>query len=270
MLFRELLNESYKLTFKDKQAIDKIVKNKYEKYKSHIEDKNEQIKHAKRIMNAVKGTSDEKAFIGSHFDFEAKLDIEKPVLYNKFYKDNYESIKDDYVKYARRNSFSDFEFKSKQSSTLKRNNEKGHYTESEQKNIDSFINLVGVRVNSGTGESISRKKIRDAFFKTPTSFQKKYAEKPSPYLWRGDYEHPCSDDYDHNDKNYLSMQSFSTSKHTAQEFGSHFNAMNIKSYSGCFSLQLFLEYGDYDNLEFGDDEGEVMFFDVIYKCKKGS
>ena len=66
------------------------------------------------------------------------------------------------------------------------------------------------------------------------------------------------------------MQSFSTNKFTAKEFGIAFNATNIKTYSGSFSLPLYIKYGG-EISDFGDDEGEIMFFDVVYKCenKKG-
>ena len=56
-------------------------------------------------------------------------------------------------------------------------------------------------------------------------------------------------------------------KNVARDFGAHFNASNIESYSGSFSLELFINYSEGHNFDFGDDEGEVMFFDVIYKCK---
>ena len=138
-------------------------------------------------------------------------------------------------------------------------------SEKEIKSIKQFLNIVGERVSSGTGESVNRKKVRDMFFNTPKSFQELFSEKPSPYLWRGDYTHPCDEDYDHTDKNHLSIQSFSIFKKTAREFGYNFNANTIKKYSGSFSLPLFSKYNEIFNVDFGDDEGEVMFFDVEYK-----
>jgi len=279
---KEFLNESYKLTFNDKQEIEKNIRDEYDSYIKDINKTNDSIEVAKKTIELLKdlvkkGESTqeiiEKVIKDSNLDILSKMKPQNPILYNQFYKEKYETIKSDYLLYKERNSLTNFVYKSKKEDYLKNNDFKKIYnnlTELEKKTIKKFLNIVEERVNSGTGESVDRKEVRDMFFKTPITFQKMFSEKPSTYLWRGDYNHPCSEDYEHNDENYLSMQSFSTSKKTAKEFGFIFNANNIKSYSGSFSLELFLEYGNLFGVNFGDDEGEVMFFDVVYKCKENN
>jgi hypothetical protein len=272
---REYLNESYKLTFNDKQAIEKNVKNEYEKYKNSISRKNNEIESAKKSIEMLKLLVDKGEFTENqiqktidqlNLDYISKIPYEKLILYNQFYKENIEYITQDYINYKIRNATTTFNYKSK---NIKNNEYEEYYntlTNIEKQNIKEFLNIVAERIHSGTGESIDRKEVRDIFFKTPLKFQKMFSEKPSPYLWRGDYTHPCNDDYNHNDVDYLSMQSFSINKNTAKEFGFHFSANNIKNYSGSFSIPLYVEYGG-DIFDLGDDEGEVMFFDVTYKCK---
>jgi len=266
----EILNESYKLSFEDKKDIEKMVRTEYKNYKTEIIKGNKDIEVAKKVMDFFKDQPESSQFAGSSFDYQSKLNLEKPMLYNEFYKQNFNRIKTNYLKYKERNSPSTFTYISKQTPRLKKLNYKDYYsnlTNTEKNNIVKFINIVGDRVSSGDGESVSRKIVRDQFFKTPKSFQDMFSEKPSIYLWRGDYVHPCDEDYDHGDENYLTMQSFSVMKNVARDFGAHFNASNIESYSGSFSLELFINYSEEHNFDFGDDEGEVMFFDVIYKCK---
>ena len=137
----------------------------------------------------------------------------------------------------------------------------------EIKSIKTFLKIVAIRQDSGTEESIDRDEVRDSFFNTPIGFQKMYSVKPSKFYWRGDDIHPCDVDYE-SDPDYLKMQSFSNSK--TYDFGDiRFPSTRIGSYSGSFSLPLYIEYGfNSINLMFSDDEGEIMFFDVIYKCNK--
>jgi hypothetical protein len=212
---------------------------------------------------------DAEVFKGSNFEYWSNLEFTKPMLFNQFYKENFEYERDDYIRYKTKNSLTNFQYKSNKEDKLKKYNYKTYYnnlSESEKKSISDFLDIVAERVNSGTGESVSRGDVRDYFFKTPKSFQMMFSEKPSVYLWRGDYAHPCSDDYNNEDKDYLAMQSFTINKNVAHDFGFAFNAKNIKSYSGSFSLPLYTKYGG--EQDFGDDEGEVMFFDVEYNCNK--
>lgn len=268
VILRQALNESYKMTFQDKQELDKTIKSEYDKYKSAVEAKNLDIEHAKDVIKHYEGTPMEQLFKDSNIGYLSRLNISKPMRYNQFYEENYESIKQKYTERKSQNSPSDFEYKSKTERNLNKNNYTEYYdnlTDVEKQHIINFLKIVATRQASGTGESISRMKVRNSFFKTPESFQVMFSEKPSPYLWRGDIAHPCDDDYDNSDSDYLAMQSFTIYKQTAKEFGFHFNANNIKSYSGSFSLPLYVKYGGPSG--FGDDEGEVMFFDVVYKCK---
>lgn len=266
-IYNELIFESYKLTFQDKQEIEKKIKAAYKSYISVTNKKNQNITIAKKLMSGP----DKDVFKGTHFAYDAEQDIKKPMLYNQFYRENYESIKRDYINYKQRNSSTTFDYKSKKEDRLKDFNYREYYnslTDLERENIDNFIDIVGERINSGSGESVNKTRVRDYFFKTPKTFQGLFSEKPSVYLWRGDDNHPCrGEDYDHEDKDYLSLQSFSTSKSVAKGFGFAFNASNIKSYSGSFSVPLYINFGG-DFSDLGDDEGEVMFFDVEYKCKK--
>ena len=95
-----------------------------------------------------------------------------------------------------------------------------------------------------------------------------FSVKPSKWFWRGDENHPCDVSF-YTDEEERAMQSFSMWKGGAQFFGSiAFPSTKIKSYSGSFSLPLFSEYNKKFNVEFGDDEGEIMFFNVEYKCAR--
>lgn len=277
-ILREYLDESYKLTFNDKKEIENIIRNNYDKYKKDIKETNTEtelakkhIEHFEKMVNKGELSKDEfDAIMQSHLGHNYKRNLIKPVLFNQYYDENFEYVKQDYIKYKEKNSYSNFVHKSTKEKKLENSEYINFYntlTNTEKQNIKTFLNIVSERINSGTGESIDRIEVRDSFFKTPIKFQKMFSEKPSPYLWRGDYTHPCNDDYDHNDVNYLAMQSFTTNKNTAKEFGYHFNANNIEKYSGSFSVPLYIKYGG-DIYDLSDDEGEIMFFDVSYKCKK--
>jgi hypothetical protein len=277
---RGSLFESYKMTFADKQNVEKEVRSKYDEYKNDIKKTNDEIESAKNnieILNKLvdKGEFTEEQVSATmkslNLDYLSKMDKSKPIPFNQFYKQNYKDILEKYKETKTKNAKTTFSYTSPKHKKLSKINQDEFFknlSESDKKSINNFLNLVSIRVNSGQEESISRKKVRDMFFKTPKSFQDMFFEKPSSYLWRGDYTHPCKKDYDHSDKDYLAMQSFSIHKSTAKDFGYHFNAKNIKSYSGSFSLPLFLEYNYLFNADFGDDEGEVMFFDVVYDCNK--
>lgn len=279
---REYLNESYKLTFNDKKEIENIIRYNYDKYKKEIEEENSQIEFAKKYIESVKKMVDKgerqkyelEALMQSVLGYRYKLSIMKPMLFNQYYDENINYFKQDYINYKNRQNVK-YQFKtSPKEDELKNFNYKEYYnnlTDLEKKNINKFIKIVVIRVDSGTGESINRKEVRDAFFRTPKMFQNLFSEKPSNYLWRGDYGHPCKEnDYDFEDKDYLSMQSFTNSEAVASQFGGDvFSATIIKSYSGSFSIELYNKYGGEGDKELpGDDEGEVMFFDVEYKCKK--
>jgi hypothetical protein len=205
------------------------------------------------------------------------------------------------------------------------------YDENELKNIVNFLDSVMIRTNSGTGETISKKRVRNYFFLTPDSFRKRFEQNPSNLLWRGDVDHPCND-VDYMDYHYY-LQSYSN-KDTARFFGDTLiSSKEILSYNGCFSTSLFNKiisykdllflnsfifynkYPEYknqfefklfykiyfilkgygllgkkykiyfmkllkkmdlnfynqenyvDQIQIADDEGEVLFFDVVYKCK---
>lgn len=267
----EYLNESYRLTFDDKQGIEKNIRTKYKKYIEDIKSHNDDIKLYKNALKSAKAVWSDEDYenLLKNFGYYLNAEVSNSIRFNKFYLENIEQVKNDYIKYKEKNATTNFSYKSKQEKNLKNNEYENFYNSLviiEKKSIINFLKIVAERVNSDQGESIDRREVRNAFFKTPVKFQKMFSETPSPYLWRGDYEHPCNDDYDHNDSNYLVMQSFSTSKYIAKKFGFNFNAKNIKTYSGSFSLPLFVEYGD-ETYGFGDDEGEVMFFDVVYKCE---
>jgi hypothetical protein len=271
----EYLNESYKLTFNDKKEIDKNIRHEYDKYIQDIKSENEDIKLKKEIVkNIIKQKEIYHPEVYNsllnrfNYDYYLNTEFKKPMLFNQFYKENFDTILNYYVNRKRKNSLTSFGYVSP-NKKVKNINQDDFYkslSEKEIKSIEQFLDIVSVRVASGTGESVDRKKVRDMFFNTPKSFQELYSEKPSLYLWRGDYTHPCNDDYDHSAKNYLSMQSFSVNKKTAREFGYNFNANNIKRYSGSFSLPLFSEYNTLFDSDINDGEGEIMFFDVEYKC----
>jgi hypothetical protein len=268
---KQSLIETYKLTFYDKENIEKEIRKEYDKYLSDINKSNKDIILYKNYLKYAKDALSEEEYniLYKEFGVYLNMDLKKPVMFNKFYESEYDRILKDYINYKKRNSTTSFVYKSPNEKKLTKIDFDNYYNKlksNEKKSIENFLDVVGERVNSGSGESIGKRKVRDLFFKTPESFQKMFSEKPSKYLWRGDYAHPCSDEYDHSDKDYLAMQSFTENKNTAEEFGMHFNATNIKSYSGSFSLNLFTKYNYTFNIDFGDDEGEVMFFDVVYKC----
>ncbi len=252
----EYLNETYKLTFKDKKEIEGIARSKYEDYIKDVEKNNEFITNSKRMIELVMkmvndgvfSKEDAENFIkNNQLDFRSNLELKKPMLYNQFYKENFKEIKNEFIRYKTKNALSNYKgYTSKQKNKLKNIDYEDYYnslSDQEKASIKMFLKLVSVRVNSGEGEAVDRKKVRDTFFRTPEIFQKMFSEKPSNHLWRGDYAHPCDEEYDHEDLDYLSMQLFSTQKKTAKEFGIAFNANNIKSYSGSFSLPLYIEYG---------------------------
>jgi hypothetical protein len=206
------------------------------------------------------------------------------------------------------------------------------FNESDLQSIIDFLLGVMLRTNSGLGEGIGKKTLRNLFFKTPQSFRELYEVKPSRNLWRGDTIFPTKK----NRKSDFYLQSYSN-KSTASFFGNViWSSTAIESYGGSFSaskyndtlkstdywflkaatfylmskknkemyselftMQQFFsifyilngkgligrkyqnwlnkkwlrgkginfnvdeyEYGN--EIEIGDDEGEVMFFDVIY------
>jgi NADH pyrophosphatase NudC (nudix superfamily) len=265
----ESINESFKITFEDEKNIENEIRKKYDKYLDEIKKDNDYIKAMKLVLNMA-DNDEQREFFNKGYGRFKDMDFTIPIRYNKFYAENKKEITDDYIRYKSNNSPTTFEYPTK---PIKIDIDKYYssLSKNELESIKKFLYIVAERVNSGTGESVNRKHVRDAFFRTPKTFQETFSEKPNGYLWRGDYTHPKDPDYDHNDKEYLSMQSFSTSKNTARSFGYNFSASNIKSYSGSFSLEKFLHYGITDIFagiaKFGDDEGEVMFFDVTYKNK---
>jgi hypothetical protein len=155
---RQFLNEGYKLTFDDKSEIDKLVRVKYEKYKSEVNKKNDDIRIAKNIMGRVMGTSDEVAFKDSLFDYNSKLDLTKPMLFNKFYDENFDSIKKDYITYRSRNSSSDFSYKSKSDNKLSGIDYELYYnglSDLDKQSITKFLKLVGVKESGHAIEYIN-------------------------------------------------------------------------------------------------------------------
>ena len=265
----ESINESFKITFEDEKNIENEIRKKYDRYLDEIKKRNDYIKAMKLVLKMA-DNDEQREFFNKEYGQFKDMDFTIPIRYNKFYAENKKEITDDYIRYKSNNSPTTFEYPTK---PIKIDIDKYYssLSKNELESIKKFLYIVAERVNSGTGESVNRKHVRDAFFRTPKTFQETFSEKPNGYLWRGDYTHPKDPDYDHNDKEYLSMQSFSTSKNTARSFGYNFSASNIKSYSGSFSLEKFLHYGITDIFagiaKFGDDEGEVMFFDVTYKNK---
>jgi hypothetical protein len=206
------------------------------------------------------------------------------------------------------------------------------FTQNDLKNIIEFLNAVTIRTYSGTGENISKKTLRDKFFKTPENFRILFEQKPTSKLWRGDQFHPCDEKYPYNLEQDYYLQSF-TNKETASFFGEVLiNNKEIKEYKGSFSTTIFnkkcsykdilylnsyilyneyiaypklFKYEDFyviytvllgygtlgrkyknylnkfinknninfyshdtymNKIEILDDENEIMFFDVLYKC----
>jgi|688.fasta_scaffold182862_2 hypothetical protein len=265
----KFLNETYKLTFQDKQDIEKDIRDEYNGYLKDITNRNKETKKWRNIIDNVKGKfseDDYNAFLDS-FGLIARREIESPMRYNEFYSKNKKSMTEKFINRKKRDAPTTFNYPMK--AVIEDIDEYyQNLSKEELSSIKKFLRIVAIRIASGAGESIDRKLVRDAFFNTPTSFQKMFSEKPNSYLWRGDYSHPSDEDYDKEDKDYLSMQSFSIYKNVAQSFGSHFSASNIKSYGGSFSVPKFLEYGNspiIGSTALADDEGEVMFFDVKYK-----
>lgn len=267
------LNESYKLTFQDKKNIENEIRKEYESYLKPILKKNADVDQMKdfnpiEVIEKIKIDISPEQYEKLLAQLISMKNISKEKIkpFNQFYKENIDYITKDYIRRNQNSSKTNFNY------PMKPVNDAESYYETlsseELKSIKRFLTYVGIRIASGTGESIDRVTVRNAFFKTPIRFQKMFSEKPNPYLWRGDYAHPSDEDYDKEDKEYLAMQSFSTYKNTAKEFGTHFSAINIKSYGGSFSVPKFIDYGESDllgNFDLADDEGEVMFFDVNYK-----
>jgi hypothetical protein len=122
----EILNESYKLSFEDKKDIEKMVRTEYKNYKTKIIKGNKDIEVAKKVMDFFKDQPESSQFAGSSFDYQSKLNLEKPMLYNEFYKQNFNRIKTNYLKYKERNSPSTFTYISKQTPRLKKLNYKDY------------------------------------------------------------------------------------------------------------------------------------------------
>lgn len=266
---QNIIQESFKLTFEDKKNIDDEVKLKYHEYLNKVKDLNDKINQAKNIVKYLVSSNDENLknlLSNNHYMIMSQREVEKPKLYNKFYNENFEEIKEKYINEKSRRTLPKFSYKPEKEKELKKLNFKEYYinlSENDRKLIRRFLKNVEIRVNS----IIDRREVRDAFYDTPIEFQKMFSEKPSSYLWRGDYAHPCDNKYNLNNKDYLAMQSFSHVKRIAKDFGTNFTASNIKSYKGSFSIPLFLKYGNIFGYDIPFEELEVMFFDVVYKCQ---
>lgn len=270
------LIESYKVTLDDKKEIDVLIKGEYDKYlkeyKSTLQDISsygiitKMTDIPKQALDSFKLRLD--GSIGRLSDLKSEKH-DGYMLYNEFYTKNYSRIAQDLINYQTRKG-GVVTFKGLDEKVLNPEMVEQYYNtlnSNEIKYIKTFLKIVAIRQDSGTRESIDRDEVRDSFFNTPIGFQKMYSVKPSKFYWRGDDIHPCDVDYE-SDPDYLKMQSFSNSK--TYDFGViRFPSTRIGSYSGSFSLPLYIEYGfNSINLIFSDDEGEIMFFDVIYKCNK--
>lgn len=266
---KKVIKESYKLTPQDKKQIEDELRDDYrrylEKYKSDL-----------LTMNAWKQLADnEKAVMGDEpsdmyikcMEMYNSYSNSKKMLYNEFYKNNYETVKQKVIQW---NSNKGTNANIPEGKRLNQE-EVDNYLESlkgkEYESVIKFLDEVSIRVNSGTGEATGKPRVNRLFFATPPAFQKMFSVKPSKFMWRGDDFHPCDEERDNEDEYGYAMQSFSIHKNGA--FGSiEFPATKIKSYGGSFSLPLFLEYNRTFQTDFGDDEGEVMFFNVTYQCNK--
>ena len=270
------LIESYKVTLDDKREIDVLIKGEYDEYLKEYQSTLQDISSygimakmtdiPKQALDSFKLRLD--GSIGRLSDLKSKKH-DGYMLYNEFYTKNYSRIAQDFINYQTRKG-GVVTFKGLDEKVLNPEMVEQYYNtlnSDEIKSIKTFLKIVAIRQDSGTEESIDRDKVRDSFFNTPIGFQKMYSVKPSKFYWRGDDIHPCDVDYE-SDPDYLKMQSFSNSK--TYNFGDiRFPSTRIGSYSGSFSLPLYIEYGfNSINLMFSDDEGEIIFFDVIYKCNK--
>jgi choline kinase len=283
---KKIIIESYKITLNDKKNIEKHIRDKYEQYIKQYEDAKNNLKLSDIIKNNISKSNDfskeqiQKLFIvldDNHKSYEKELNRLKskkhdgPMLYNEFYHDNHDKIKNEYIRRVSKNNIKkynipDLGLKKFDSDIV--DEIKNSLTNDERINVKKFLRSVEIRQSSGTGESISKRIVRDLFFQTPISFQKLYSVKPNKWLWRGDDYHPCDINRDNDDPYDKYMQSFSEWKSGAKDFGAIiFNAMKIKKYGGSFSLSKYLNNEMFD-VDFGDDEGEIMFFDVEYGCNK--
>jgi hypothetical protein len=274
--YRTLI-ESYKVTLDDKKEMEDKVKKEYNDYLREYQSTLMDIKTYQIMVDTTKGNSEQirndfKYRLNSYMEQLSKLKSKKHdgyMLYNEFYIKNYSRIAQDFINYQTRKS-GVVNFKGHNEKVLDTEMVEQYYNTlsgDEIKSIKTFLKIVAIRQDSGIGVSIDRGEVRNSFFNTPIGFQKLYSVKPSKFYWRGDDIHPCDVTYE-SDPNYLKMQSFSNSK--TYNFGDiRFPSTRIDSYSGSFSLPLYIKYGfNSINLTFGDDEGEIMFFDVIYKCNK--
>lgn len=109
------------------------------------------------------------------------------------------------------------------------------FNELELINILQFIKLATLRQNSGLGETVGKKTLRDSFFKTPQEFRKYFSVIPNNKLWRGDVDNPCL----YDDQEDLYLQSFGN-ENIARFFGNViYPATTIKQYGGSFSSTKF-------------------------------
>ena len=271
------LIESYKVTLDDKKEIESKLKQEYNNYLKKYQSTLTDIKTYQIIVNK---SQDEPEQLRNDFKYRLnasmkQLSILKSkkhdgyMLYNEFYSKNYSRIAQDFINYQTRKG-GVVNFKGHNEKVLDTEMIEQYYNSlnsDEIKSIKTFLKIVSIRQNSGSNVSIDRDEVRKSFFNTPIGFQKMYSVKPSKFYWRGDDVHPCDVNYE-SDPDYLKMQSFSNSK--TYDFGViRFPSTRIDSYGGSFSLPLYIEYGYKSiNTTFSDDEGEIMFFDVTYKCNK--
>jgi hypothetical protein len=290
---KSIIGESFKLTFEDKKNIDNLIRTIYEdeilKNQKEYERLKKELEIQKSAFNYIQNAP-ESAYIDDPYLENAKkitlssityleqwlkhYKLNKEQRYNKFYIDNYDRIKKNYINRERSNPKRrkkynipdpDLTFNKIDSEIVEKI--KNGLTNNEKNSIKKFLEIVAIRQDSATGESISKKRVRDSFFKTPEIFQRLYSVKPSKWFWRGDDYHPCDEEYKMSKYNKY-LQSFSQNKKGARFFGDiRFSAINIKKYGGSFSLPKYVSNEMFDS-DIGDDEGEIMFFDVEYGCKK--
>jgi hypothetical protein len=281
---KSVIEESYKMNFTDKQSVDKRIRVEYqnylEKYKAieyDIKFNNLWLEKMKRdgepqsVIDSLKRIFDNKIY---ELELEqSKIHPGKPKLYNEFYQEEYNNILKNYQDTVKTKPNTTVQPESKKLDNTYVKTYFNSLNDIESKPIKRFLKIVEFRQLSGTGESIDKKTIRDAFFQTPKEFQRMFSVKPSKWFWRGDDVHPCSIDYEEDPYQFY-LQSSSQWKGGAQFFGEiSFPSTRIGSYGGSFSTVLFAEHTYVLSLlnldvEIGDDEGEIMFFDVKYKCKK--
>ena len=269
--------ESYKITIDDKKEIDNIIRGEYDRYLkeyqstiNNIEIYNVMIDKVKDGPNEISNSFKKQLeYYINNLSYLKSKNHDGYKLYNEYYIENYSNILNDYIRQQTMKGGA-VNYKGLAEKVLDSDMVETYYNSlnnREIKSIDRFLKIVAIRQDSGMGESIDRKDVRDSFFNTPVGFQKMFSVKPSKFYWRGDDVHPCDVDYE-SDPDYLLMQSFSNSK--TYDFGDiRFPSTRIGSYGGSFSLPLYIQYGFKSiDMNFGDDEGEIMFFDVIYKCNK--